>query len=67
MSVETELLKREVDMKGIHGTLQMFLVRCISSHEEKLIQEEALDGQETENKTFKLHTRISNNADKTAA
>jgi len=82
MSVETEiaLLKREVDdMKGIHARLDTAIEKIadVSSslhtimavHEEKLIrQEEALDGQETEFKENiqELHTRISNNADKTA-
>ena len=81
MSVETEiaLLKREVDdMKGIHARLDTAIEKIadVSSslhtimavHEEKLIrQEEALDGQETEFKENiqELHTRISNNADKT--
>ena len=82
MSVETEiaLLKREVDdMKQIHVRLDTAIEKIadVSSslhtimavHEEKLIrQEEALDGQETEFKENiqELHTRISNNADKTA-
>ena len=82
MSVETEiaLLKREVDdMKGIHARLDTAIEKIadVSSslhtimavHEEKLMrQEEALDGQETEFKENiqELHTRISNNADKTA-
>ena len=82
MSVETEiaLLKREVDdMKQIHVRLDTAIEKIadVSSslhtimavHEEKLMrQEEALDGQETEFKENiqELHTRISNNADKTA-
>ena len=82
MSVETEiaLLKREVDdMKGIHARLDTAIEKIadVSSslhtimavHEEKLIrQEEALDGQETEFKENiqELHTRISNNAEKSA-
>ena len=82
MSVETEiaLLKREVDdMKGIHARLDTAIEKIadVSSslhtimavHEEKLMrQEEALDGQETEfrENIQELHSRISNNADKTA-
>ena len=82
MSVETEiaLLKREVDdMKGIHVRLDTAIEKIadVSSslhtimavHEEKLMrQEEALDGQETEfrENIQELHSRISNNADKTA-
>ena len=82
MSVETEiaLLKREVkDMKEIHVRLDTAIEKIadVSSslhtimavHEEKLVrQEESLVNQETEFKENiqELHTRISNNADKTA-
>ena len=82
MSVETEiaLLKREVkDMKEIHVRLDTAIEKIadVSSslhtimavHEEKLVrQEESLVNQETEFKENiqELHTRISNNAEKSA-
>ena len=79
VETDIELLKREVsDMKSIHVRLDKAIEKIadVSSslhtimavHEEKLMrQEEALDGQEKEfrENIQELHSRISNNADKT--
>jgi len=78
LETEIELLKRDVtEMKQIHLRLDTAIEKIadVSSslhtimavHEEKLMrQEEALDGQEKEfrENIQELHTRISNNADK---
>lgn len=78
VETEIELLKREVsDMKQIHVRLDTAIEKIadVSSslhtimavHEEKLMrQEEALDGQEKQfrENINELHSRISNNADK---
>ena len=78
IETEIELLKREVhDMKSIHVRLDKAIEKIadVSSslhtimavHEEKLMrQEEALDGQEKQfrENIQELHTRISNNAEK---
>ena len=78
VETEIELLKREVsDMKQIHVRLDTAIEKIadVSSslhtimavHEEKLMrQEEALDGQEKQfrENINELHSRISNNAEK---
>ena len=78
LETEIELLKRDVtEMKQIHLRLDTAIEKIadVSSslhtimavHEEKLMrQEEALDGQEKQfrENIQELHTRISNNADK---
>ena len=79
VETDIELLKRDVsEMKAIHLRLDKAIdkIADVSSslhtimavHEEKLMrQEEALDGQEKEfrENIQELHSRISNNADKT--
>ena len=79
IETDIELLKRDVsEMKAIHLRLDKAIdkIADVSSslhtimavHEEKLMrQEEALDGQEKEfrENIQELHSRISNNADKT--
>ena len=79
VETDIELLKRDVsEMKAIHLRLDKAIdkIADVSSslhtimavHEEKLMrQEEALDGQEQEfrENIQELHSRISNNADKT--
>ena len=79
VETDIELLKRDVsEMKAIHLRLDKAIdkIADVSSslhtimavHEEKLMrQEEALDGQEKEFREIiqELHSRISNNADKT--
>ena len=79
VETDIELLKRDVsEMKAIHLRLDKAIDKIaddssslhtiMAVHEEKLMrQEEALDGQEKEfrENIQELHSRISNNADKT--